>query len=70
MGRGIESFEAAIATPHLLKGQDLEGVARASTWRWCTSPWASSRAITPFNFPVMLPLWFIPFALAAATPSS
>ena len=37
VGRGIESVEAATAIPHLMKGENLEGVARGSTSRWCAS---------------------------------
>ena len=39
--RGIESTEAATAIPHLLKGENLEGVAKGSTSSWCASRSAS-----------------------------
>jgi len=64
VGRGIESVEAAIAAPHLLKGQVLEGVSRGIDVEMVHQPVGVVGVITPFNFPVMLPLWFIPFALA------
>ena len=64
VGRGIESVEAAIAAPHLLKGQVLEGVSRGIDVEMVHQPVGVIGVITPFNFPVMLPLWFIPFALA------
>ena len=35
-----------------------------STSSSCASRSASSAAITPFNFPAMIPLWFLPFAIA------
>ena len=65
VGRGIESVEAACAGPHLLKGENLEGVARGVDVDLVRQPVGVVAAITPFNFPIMIPLWFLPFALAA-----
>ncbi len=62
--RGIESTEAAIAIPHLLKGENLEGVAEGVDVEQVRQPVGVVGAITPFNFPAMIPLWFLPFALA------
>ena len=62
--RGIESVEAACAIPHLLKGESLEGVARGVDVELFRQPVGVVAAITPFNFPAMIPLWFLPFALA------
>jgi malonate-semialdehyde dehydrogenase (acetylating) / methylmalonate-semialdehyde dehydrogenase len=64
VGRGIESVEAACAIPHLLKGENLEGVARGVDVEQVRQPVGVVAAITPFNFPTMIPLWFLPFALA------
>ncbi|HVW45958.1 MAG TPA: CoA-acylating methylmalonate-semialdehyde dehydrogenase [Solirubrobacterales bacterium] len=64
VGRGIESIEAAIAIPHLLKGENLEGVARGVDVEMVRQPVGVVGAITPFNFPAMIPLWFLPFAVA------
>jgi malonate-semialdehyde dehydrogenase (acetylating) / methylmalonate-semialdehyde dehydrogenase len=64
VGRGIESVEAAIAAPHLLKGENLERVARGVDVHMLRQPVGVVAAITPFNFPAMIPLWFLPFALA------
>ncbi len=64
VGRGIESVEAAAAIPHLLKGETLEGVARGVDVEMVRQPVGVVAAITPFNFPAMIPLWFLPFALA------
>jgi malonate-semialdehyde dehydrogenase (acetylating)/methylmalonate-semialdehyde dehydrogenase len=61
--RGIESTEAAIAIPHLLKGENLEGVAEGVDVEQVRQPVGVVGAITPFNFPAMIPLWFLPFAL-------
>jgi malonate-semialdehyde dehydrogenase (acetylating)/methylmalonate-semialdehyde dehydrogenase len=62
--RGIESTEAAIAIPHLLKGENLEGVADGVDVELVRQPVGVVAAITPFNFPAMIPLWFLPFAIA------
>jgi malonate-semialdehyde dehydrogenase (acetylating)/methylmalonate-semialdehyde dehydrogenase len=64
VARGIESTEAAIAIPHLLKGENLEGVAEGVDVEQVRQPVGVVGAITPFNFPAMIPLWFLPFALA------
>lgn len=64
IGRGIESVEAACAVPHLMKGENLEGVARSVDVELVHQPVGVVAAITPFNFPVMIPLWFLPYALA------
>jgi malonate-semialdehyde dehydrogenase (acetylating)/methylmalonate-semialdehyde dehydrogenase len=64
VNRGIESVEAACAIPHLLKGENLEGVAAGVDVELVRQPVGVVAAITPFNFPAMIPLWFLPFALA------
>jgi malonate-semialdehyde dehydrogenase (acetylating)/methylmalonate-semialdehyde dehydrogenase len=64
VGRGIESVEAACAIPHLLKGENLEGVARGVDVEMIRQPVGVVAAITPFNFPAMIPLWFLPYAIA------
>ena len=62
--RGIESTEAAIGIPHLLKGENLEGVGGGVDVEMVRQPVGVVAAITPFNFPAMIPLWFLPFAIA------
>jgi malonate-semialdehyde dehydrogenase (acetylating)/methylmalonate-semialdehyde dehydrogenase len=64
VGRGIESVEAACGVPHLMKGENLEGVASAVDVELVRRPVGVVAAITPFNFPVMIPLWFLPYAIA------
>ena len=61
--RGIESTEAACGIPHLLKGENLEGVASGVDVELVRQPVGVVAAITPFNFPAMIPLWFLPFAI-------
>jgi malonate-semialdehyde dehydrogenase (acetylating) / methylmalonate-semialdehyde dehydrogenase len=64
VGRGIESIESAAAIPHLLKGETLEGVADGVDVELVRQPVGVVAAITPFNFPAMIPLWFLPYAIA------
>ncbi len=64
VGRGIESVESAAAIPHLLKGETLEGVAAGIDVEMVRQPVGVVAAITPFNFPAMIPLWFLPYAVA------
>jgi malonate-semialdehyde dehydrogenase (acetylating)/methylmalonate-semialdehyde dehydrogenase len=64
VGRGIESVESAAAIPHLLKGETLEGVANGVDVELVRQPVGVVAAITPFNFPAMIPLWFLPYAIA------
>ena len=64
MLRGIESAEAACGIPHLLKGENLEGVASGVDVELVRQPVGVVAAITPFNFPAMIPLWFLPYAIA------
>src|SRR3954465_2730279 len=64
VGRGIESVESAAAIPPLLKGETLEGVASGVDVELVRQPVGVVAAITPFNFPAMIPLWFLPYAVA------
>ena len=64
VNRGIESVEAACAAPHLLKGETLEGVGGGVDVEMVRQPVGVVAAITPFNFPAMIPLWFVPYAIA------
>jgi len=64
VGRGIESVESSAAIPHLLKGETLEGVASGVDVELVRQPVGVVAAITPFNFPAMIPLWFLPYAVA------
>jgi len=64
VGRGLESVESAAAIPHLMKGETLEGVAAGVDVEMVRQPVGVVAAITPFNFPAMIPLWFLPYALA------
>jgi malonate-semialdehyde dehydrogenase (acetylating) / methylmalonate-semialdehyde dehydrogenase len=63
VGRGIESVEAAMTGVHLLKGQIIEQIGRGVDVELVRQPVGVVAAITPFNFPAMIPMWFLPFAL-------
>jgi malonate-semialdehyde dehydrogenase (acetylating)/methylmalonate-semialdehyde dehydrogenase len=62
--RGIEMVEFACGIPSLLMGQSLPNIARDVDCETVRFPLGVCAGITPFNFPVMAPLWMIPVALA------
>ena len=62
--RGIEVIEFATGAPHLLKGAYSELVGRGVDAYSRLEPVGVCAGITPFNFPVMVPLWMFPVALA------
>ena len=62
--RGIENVEAACAMPALLQGHNSEDIATGIDETLIRQPVGVVAAITPFNFPAMIPLWFTPCALA------
>lgn len=64
IGRAIEVIEVACATPMTMQGKILEGVARGINTETIRQPVGVCAAITPFNFPAMVPMWFLPFAIA------
>ncbi|HET7451804.1 MAG TPA: CoA-acylating methylmalonate-semialdehyde dehydrogenase [Thermoanaerobaculia bacterium] len=61
--RAIECVEAACGAPSMLMGQSLENVASGLDCTVFRQPLGVCAAIAPFNFPVMVPLWFLPFAV-------
>jgi len=63
-GRGIENVEHAAGTPTLMMGQSLSDVASGIASETIRQPMGVFAAITPFNFPPMVPLWFLPYAIA------
>ncbi|MDQ3704834.1 MAG: CoA-acylating methylmalonate-semialdehyde dehydrogenase [Chloroflexota bacterium] len=62
--RGIENVEVACGIPTLMQGYNLEDVAAGIDEFMIRQPLGVVAAITPFNFPVMIPLWFLPYAIA------
>jgi malonate-semialdehyde dehydrogenase (acetylating) / methylmalonate-semialdehyde dehydrogenase len=63
VSRSIEVLEVACATPMTMQGRVLEGVARGINSETFRQPVGVCAAITPFNFPAMVPMWFLPFAI-------
>ncbi len=63
--RGIENVEHACGMPTLMLGDTLEDVASGIDCEYVRQPMGVFAAITPFNFPAMVPLWFYPYAIAA-----
>jgi malonate-semialdehyde dehydrogenase (acetylating)/methylmalonate-semialdehyde dehydrogenase len=62
--RGIENVEVACGIPVLMQGYSLEDVALGIDEIMVRQPLGVVAAITPFNFPLMIPLWFLPYAIA------
>ncbi len=63
--RGIENVEHACGMPSLMMGETLEDIARGIDCETVRQPLGVFAAITPYNFPVMIPLWFWPYAVAS-----
>ena len=63
IGRGIENVEHACGMPSLMMGQSLEDIATGIDCATFRQPMGVFAAITPFNFPPMVPLWFLPYAV-------
>src|SRR3954463_3280374 len=64
VGRMIEMVEAACAVPTTMQGRIIEDVAPNVAAETVRQPVGVCAAIVPFNFPAMVPLWFLPFAIA------
>lgn len=64
VARGLENVEFAAGLLHLLKGERDEQVSTGVDVHSVKQPVGVVAAITPFNFPVMVPLWMIASAIA------
>ncbi|GAC13932.1 CoA-acylating methylmalonate-semialdehyde dehydrogenase [Aliiglaciecola lipolytica] len=62
--RGIEVVEFACGIPHLLKGEHSQNVGRGVDSFSLMQPLGVCAGISPFNFPVMVPMWMFPIAIA------
>jgi malonate-semialdehyde dehydrogenase (acetylating)/methylmalonate-semialdehyde dehydrogenase len=62
--RGIECVEVACGAPSLMQGFGLEDIAQGIDCHVVRQPLGVCAAIAPFNFPAMVPMWFLPFAIA------
>jgi malonate-semialdehyde dehydrogenase (acetylating)/methylmalonate-semialdehyde dehydrogenase len=62
--RAIENIEVACGIPILMQGNNLEDIARGIDEHMIRQPVGVVAIITPFNFPGMIPFWFLPYAIA------
>jgi malonate-semialdehyde dehydrogenase (acetylating) / methylmalonate-semialdehyde dehydrogenase len=62
--RGVQAVEVACGIPLSMQGYNSEDIARGIDESMIRQPLGVVAAITPFNFPGMIPLWFLPFAIA------
>ena len=61
--RGIECVDVACGSPSLMMGYGLENISSGIDCNVIRQPVGVCAAIAPFNFPAMVPLWFLPFAV-------
>jgi malonate-semialdehyde dehydrogenase (acetylating)/methylmalonate-semialdehyde dehydrogenase len=62
--RGIECVEVACGAPSLMQGFGLVDISAGVDCHVVRQPLGVVAAIVPFNFPAMVPMWFLPFAIA------
>ncbi|MGO1538897.1 MAG: CoA-acylating methylmalonate-semialdehyde dehydrogenase [Leucobacter sp.] len=65
IARGQEVVELATGFPHLIKGGFSENVSTGIDVYTLKQPLGVVGIVSPFNFPVMVPMWFFPIAIAA-----
>lgn len=64
MQRAIENVEMACGIPAMMQGQFSEDIARGIDEFMIRQPLGVCACIAPFNFPGMIPFWFLPYAIA------
>jgi malonate-semialdehyde dehydrogenase (acetylating) / methylmalonate-semialdehyde dehydrogenase len=64
MRRAIENVEVACGTPTLIQGYNSEDIASGIDEVMIRQPLGVCAIIAPFNFPGMIPFWFLPYAIA------
>ena len=64
MRRTLENMDTAIGALSLLQGSFLQEVSRGIDERMMRVPVGVFAIVTPFNFPILIPFWFLPYALA------
>ncbi|TMA27986.1 MAG: CoA-acylating methylmalonate-semialdehyde dehydrogenase, partial [Deltaproteobacteria bacterium] len=62
--RAVDNVELACGIPSLMQGMGLEDIATGIDSQYYRQPLGVFAAITPFNFPAMVPMWFLPHAVA------
>jgi len=63
--RAIENVEVACGMPTLMQGQNVTGCASEIDGEVLCVPVGVFGIISPFNFPLMVPLWFLPYAIGS-----
>jgi malonate-semialdehyde dehydrogenase (acetylating)/methylmalonate-semialdehyde dehydrogenase len=64
MRRAVENVDVACGTPILIQGYNSEDIATGIDEIMIRQPLGVSAIIAPFNFPGMIPFWFLPYAMA------
>lgn len=64
MRRAVENVEVACGIPMLMQGDVLEDIASGIDEMMIRQPLGVTAIIAPFNFPGMIPFWFLPYAIA------
>ncbi|MFW5986137.1 MAG: CoA-acylating methylmalonate-semialdehyde dehydrogenase, partial [Halanaerobiales bacterium] len=62
--RALENIEVAAGIPSLMQGYNSEDIARNIDEKAVVQPMGVFTGILPFNFPAMIPFWFVPYAIA------
>lgn len=65
MVRAYENIEVACGMPMMMKGEFVEDIATGIDELMIRQPVGVCATIAPFNFPGMIPFWYLPYALAA-----
>jgi len=63
--RAIENVEVACGAPTMIQGYNSEDIAVGIDETMIRQPLGVCAIIAPFNFPAMIPFWFLPYAIAA-----
>jgi malonate-semialdehyde dehydrogenase (acetylating)/methylmalonate-semialdehyde dehydrogenase len=62
--RAVENIEVACGIPKLLQSEFSEDIATGIDEFYIRQPLGVGACISPFNFPIMIPFWFMPYAIA------
>ncbi|HJZ41658.1 MAG TPA: CoA-acylating methylmalonate-semialdehyde dehydrogenase [Bacteroidales bacterium] len=62
--RAIENIEVACGIPKLMQGGFSENITTGIDEFYIRQPLGTGACISPFNFPIMIPFWFMPYAIA------
>jgi malonate-semialdehyde dehydrogenase (acetylating)/methylmalonate-semialdehyde dehydrogenase len=68
MRRSIENVEVACGIPSLMQGYNSEDIGSGIDEFMIRQPVGVAAVIAPFNFPGMIPFWFLPYAVACGNP--